>query len=140
MPGLIARTLLALAIVPVAASAQEPSPPSPPSLAALARAATPLDAGMAPRPPQPRTKDSLLNGVIIGAGLGAVAGAFGSLAIYDCLECAGFNVPLTYGVLGAAIGAGLGAGLDAMHQTAPRVRFSPLVSKKRRGLMATVRF
>jgi hypothetical protein len=50
---------------------------------------------------QPRRRDSLWNGVIIGAGLGAIAGAVSGTAIADCSECAGFNVPLTFGVLGA---------------------------------------
>ncbi len=51
-----------------------------------------------------RRKDSLWNGVIVGAGLGALVGIAGSPLISDCSECSGFNVPLTFGVLGAGVG------------------------------------
>jgi len=59
--------------------------------------------------------DSLWNGVIAGAAVGALAGAFtGLVASDDCPECPGFNVPLTMGVLGAGVGSALGAGIDAL--------------------------
>ena len=69
-----------------------------------------------PRRRKQHRKDSLWNGVIIGAGLGALVGTLVSFAVSDCSECSGFNVPLTFGVLGAGAGAGIGAGIDAWHQ------------------------
>ena len=48
-----------------------------------------------------RRRDSLWNGVIVGAGLGALVGIAGSPLISDCSECAGFNVPLTFGGTGS---------------------------------------
>jgi hypothetical protein len=96
---------------------------------------------------QPRRRDSLWNGALIGAGLGAVAGLLSGGAIVECSECAGFNVPLTFGLLGAAAGAGLGAGIDALHATsvsarqpAGRVRLSPVLAKGKRGLIGSLRF
>src|SRR6185436_4093586 len=68
-----------------------------------------------PAQSQPHRKDSLWNGVILGAAVGAMLGSFSSLAVTDCSECAGFNVPLTFGVIGAGVGIGIGAGLDALH-------------------------
>jgi hypothetical protein len=89
-------------------------------------------------------KDSLWNGVIVGAGLGALVGIAGSPLISDCSECAGFNVPLTFGVLGAGIGAAVGAGIDAMRNTnaphRPHVQLAPVLSKDTRGLLALIRF
>ena len=99
-------------------------------------------------PKQP-SRDSLWNGVIAGAAVGALAGTFtGLVASDDCPECPGFNVPLTMGVLGAGIGIGLGAGIDALlgRRAAPRVsgeatvRVSPVLGKGARGLMASVAF
>lgn len=64
-----------------------------------------------------RSRDSLTNGIVIGAVAGFVAGAgFGRLL------CAAFeegNTPcwdgmLRVGAFGAAIGAGAGAGIDAL--------------------------
>jgi hypothetical protein len=106
-----------------------------------------LTAASGQTPSQPRRRDSLWNGVIIGAGLGAIAGAVSGTAIADCSECAGFNVPLTFGVLGAGIGAALGAGIDALHETrgnplgpTRHVRLSPVLGEEKRGLMAWIRF
>jgi len=99
-------------------------------------------------PKQP-ARDSLWNGVIAGAAVGALAGAFtGLVASDDCSECPGFNVPLTMGVLGAGIGIGIGAGIDALLGRSPAphvsgaatVRVSPVVGKGTRGLMASVGF
>ena len=91
-----------------------------------------------------RRRDSLWNGVIVGAGLGALVGIAGSPLISDCSECAGFNVPLTFGVLGAGIGAAVGAGIDAMRNTnaphRPHVQLAPVLSKDARGLLALIRF
>ena len=95
----------------------------------------------------PVRRDPLWNGAVLGAGLGAILGTFGGLTIIDCTECAGFNVPLTFGVLGAGAGAGIGVAIDALHskgaaspQRQPHVRVSPLVGKEKRGLMAWIRF
>lgn len=89
-------------------------------------------------------KDSLWNGALVGAGLGALVGIAGSPLISDCSECSGFNVPLTFGVLGAGIGAGVGAGIDALRNSKaphrPHVQVSPVVSKDTRGLLAWIRF
>jgi hypothetical protein len=116
------------------------------------RLTPPLDSGvMAPSldrfQNQPQRRDSLWNGVLAGAALGALFGAAGSLAVTDCSECAGFNVPLTFGVIGAGVGAGLGAGIDALRvrggaspQRQPHLQLSPLVGGNRRGLMAWLRF
>jgi hypothetical protein len=96
--------------------------------------------------PQPRRKDSLWNGALIGASLGAIAGVLSSQAIVECSECAGFNASLTFGVLGAGAGAALGAGLDALHsrRASPyqpaRLRVMPVLSHHSRGLLARVRF
>lgn len=99
--------------------------------------------------PKQRARDSLWNGVIAGAAVGALAGAFtGLVASDDCSECPGFNVPLTIGVVGAGIGIGIGAGIDALRGRgvalrvpgAAAVRLSPVVRKGARGLMASVRF
>ena len=95
-------------------------------------------------------KDSLWNGVIIGAGLGALVGTLVSFAVSDCSECSGFNVPLTFGVLGAGAGAGIGAGIDAWRETRSTVRLapntigrltvSPVLGKDVKGIVATIRF
>jgi hypothetical protein len=95
-------------------------------------------------------RDPLWNGAVIGAGLGAIAGALGGATAIECSECAGFNVPLTFGVLGAAAGAGLGAAIDALRHARAvpptptdrrrRVTVAPLVGKNQRALVATVRF
>jgi hypothetical protein len=96
---------------------------------------------------QRQRQDSLWNGAAIGAALGTIAGIASSYAITDCMECAGFNVPLTFGVLGGGVGAALGAGIDALHdirlnqaEKAGRVAMSPLLTKARRGIVGVVRF
>lgn len=123
-------------------------------ITAMALTGVPRDARLRPfrqsqAPSQRRRKDSLWNGVLVGAGVGAVLGAFVGNAILDCSECSGFNVPLTFGVLGAGVGAGIGAGVDALRHahstiTSPphrtrRVRLSPLLTKKVRGMVAWIR-
>ncbi|HEX5110990.1 MAG TPA: hypothetical protein VFV95_21210 [Vicinamibacterales bacterium] len=98
--------------------------------------------------PKASGRDSLWNGAIVGAGIGAMAGlAFGVLREDGCRACAGFNQPLVYGSLFAAVGAGVGAGIDAMFaRAAPvksgssRVRVLPLLSKEVRGVAGWVRF
>jgi hypothetical protein len=121
-----------LALLPFAAHAQDASPKPIASLAEISRAAVVPPATKhtftSTAAPQPaRQKDSLLNGVLIGAGLGAIVGALGGTTMIGCDECAGFNVPLTFGVVGAAAGAGIGAGLDALRHARARM---PRVTNK----------
>jgi hypothetical protein len=93
-------------------------------------------------------RDSLWNGAIVGAGTGAMLGlAFGVSREDACRACAGFNQPLAYGALFAAVGAGVGAGVDAMFRRAapitsgvPRVRVLPLLSRDVKGIVGGVRF
>ena len=144
----------ALAFLPLAATAQtrpaDTGVPLTPFVLAV-----PVDGPDQPpsgkhAPPTPRRKDSLWNGVIIGAGLGALVGAVVGAAVLDCSECAGFNVPLTFGVLGAGAGAGIGAGIDAWRQTRAivtttpikprRLTVSPVLGRDVRGMVATIRF
>jgi hypothetical protein len=97
----------------------------------------------------PARKDSTWNGALIGAGLGAIGGFLLGAVIVECSECAGFNVRLTFGVVGAGAGAAIGAGIDArVHQRsrvwAPpprrRVRIAPVAGRKVTGVFASIRF
>jgi hypothetical protein len=96
-------------------------------------------------------RDSLWNGVLVGAGLGAMPGILLGFAQDNrCRGCSGFNAPLTYGVLSAGIGAGIGAGIDALFQrrrtpTArpshqSQIRLLPRVSKDFRGITGWIGF
>ena len=93
-------------------------------------------------------RDSLLNGVLVGAGTGAMIGlAFGVSREDACRACAGFNQPLTYGVMFGGIGAAVGAGLDALfHRGAPsapgvrHIRLQPRLSRELRGVSGSIRF
>jgi hypothetical protein len=91
-----------------------------------------------------RGADSLRNGIITGAIVGALGGSFAGLAIaQDCFSCYGFHVPATLGVVGAGIGAGIGAGVDALrrHQSTRRpVGVMPFLTPRARGAMIWVRF
>jgi hypothetical protein len=99
--------------------------------------------------PQQRP-DSLWNGTLVGAGFGAVLGAVSGDAMIECTECAGFNVPLTFAVLGAGVGAGIGAGIDALwHQRSTtsrvprpsrRVSVAPILGKPLRAVVGSIRF
>ena len=80
-------------------------------------------------------------------GVGAMQGSFGSFAIADCSECAGLNVPLTFGVIGAGAGIAIGAGLDALHskkgvmtERPRRVQVSPVIARDKRGVIASLQF
>jgi len=129
-----------LALVPCAARAQSTEPEPGVSLGELSRKAVAVDS----RPnrasnalsaeTQPR-KDPLWNGMLIGAGLGAAVGSFAGSAAFECHECTGFNVPLTFGVIGAGAGAAIGAGLDALRHDRSRV---PATTDKRRLTIAPV--
>ena len=97
---------------------------------------------------QPR-KDPLWNGIVIGAGLGALIGAFAGDAAFECPECTGFNVPLTFGVIGAGAGAATGAGFDALRHERTRIpttkdnrrlTVAPVIGKNVKAMMAHVRF
>jgi len=101
-----------------------------------------------PAVPQGRS-DSLWNGTLVGAGLGAILGALGGVAFLGCSECSGFNVPLTFGVLGAGAGAAIGAGIDAARHdrstawSTPRLRrvgVAPVLRARTRALVAFVQF
>lgn len=154
---MLSRTIavtFALAILPAAATAQalpvERNVTLTPDLPADTVDAPGLTGSNNHPPAKQHRKDSLWNGVIIGAGLGALVGTLVSFAVSDCSECSGFNVPLTFGVLGAGAGAGIGAGIDAWRQTrstvtiAPnksrRLKVSPVLGKDVQGLVATIRF
>jgi hypothetical protein len=142
--------LFAIAPIPAAAQAvAQPPTMSDGSLTALSRPPSlPGSPSLPTQVNQPR-RDSLWNGALAGAGLGAVLGAFVGLGISDCNECSGFNVPLTYGILGAGVGAGIGAGIDALLARTPpavwarkarRVDVSPLLGTRVRGVVGLVRF
>src|SRR5262245_16850713 len=130
-----------LALLPSLAAAQGPV------LAAAANASPPGTS-------QPRP-DSLWNGVLVGAGLGAVLGGFAGSAALQCSECAGFNVPLTFGAIGAGAGAAIGAGLDALRHARTRVpgpgasdrtgrrrtlSLSPVLGKDVQAVVGSLRF
>jgi hypothetical protein len=97
---------------------------------------------------QPRRRDSLWNGVLLGAGAGALLGAVGGHALLDCSTCsAGFNVSLTFGVIGAGAGAGIGAGIDALrHTRAPipgalgPITVKPRLGRGQRAVVMLIRF
>jgi len=99
--------------------------------------------------------DPIWNGLIIGAAVGAGVGlAAGNVYCKDaptewCAEEEGHQLP---GLLFGGIGAGIGAGIDAMHklglglvyrspgatQSSFTFSLSPMVSKKRKGVLFTV--
>jgi hypothetical protein len=124
-----------LSILPAVAAAQDARPASTSAPAAQSPAVR---------------KDSKWNGALIGAGLGAIAGALIGSAMIECQECAGFNVPLTFGVIGAGAGVGIGIGIDALlQQKSPipnsrlrvgRVNVAPVVGRNIKGVVASVRF
>jgi hypothetical protein len=130
-----------LALLPSPAAAQGPV------LAAAANASPPGTS-------QPR-RDSLWNGVLVGAGLGAVLGGFAGSAALQCSECAGFNVPLAFGAIGAGAGAAIGAGIDALRHARTRVpgpgapdrterrrtlSLSPVLGKDVQAVVGSLRF
>ena len=90
-----------------------------------------------------KATDGLLNGALIGAGVGL------SLALWDYLIDP--SEPGNAIIFGVAIGSGtaIGAGIDALiggrvlyrsRQTGRHLTFSPLVTRTRQGLVATIRF
>ena len=82
--------------------------------------------GLERLPPAQSSRDSLKNGVIVGAVIGAVAmGAFAGWLCHELQEpgepTCWRSVPIG-GLYGAAIGAGAGAGIDALMSRDPRDR------------------
>ena len=138
---------------PAMAQAQASGEPTV-SLGALARAAdvaAPPPRESATRPAQVQSRrDPLWNGVLIGAGLGALVGAFAGSGAIECHECAGFNVPLTFGVVGAGAGAAIGAGVDALRHSGskaqvpvrrkPAVNVTPVIGKNLQAMVGSIRF
>jgi len=145
---------MVLALVPATVRAQSAAVESSVSLGELSRKAIAMDSrtdrattAMATET-QPR-KDPLWNGVLIGAGLGALIGAFAGDAAFECSECTGFNVPLTFGVIGAGAGAAIGAGFDALLHDRTRVpttkdnrrlTIAPVIGKDVKAMVAFLRF
>lgn len=93
-------------------------------------------------------RDSLLDGMLIGAGIGAIPGVYWLLA--DPNECNGM-CPEDYGLI--AIGAGIGALIDAVIHAkttvdaaeppcgfATRVSIGPFAERDRKGVLVGVRF
>ena len=144
----------AVAFLPIAAGAQTPSTRdvmvAPSSLTTASLVARPIMLPQDPVPSQQRRRDSLLNGVLVGVGIGAMVGAVGGLALSDCSECSGFNAPLAFGALGAGVGAGIGAGIDALHHEqrtiggmpgrTRRLSVWPLLGKDVQAMVAWIRF
>jgi hypothetical protein len=143
-----------LALMPATVRAQPAAAESSVSLADLSRQAMAVNArtdGAANAPAietQPR-KDPLWNGIVIGAGLGALIGAFAGDAAFECSECTGFNVPLTFGVIGAGAGAAIGAGVDALLHERTRIpstkdnrrlTIAPVIGRDVKAVVAFVRF
>jgi hypothetical protein len=96
-------------------------------------------------------RDSLLNGVLIGAGVGFGAG-FLSMAAFNAKETASgpiwdaeaVGIYTSAGLLGAAVGAGIGAIVDAVRPSrgpgpVRPVNLVPIVGRHRRGLLLTIR-
>ena len=142
-----------LALMPSAARAQATERESGPSLGELSRKAVAVDsrptgASNARSPETQPRKDPLWNGVLIGAGLGAVIGSFAASAAFECHECTGFNVPLTFGVIGAGAGAAIGAAIDAWRHPRSRtpspsahtrrVVVAPVIGKNAGGVVASI--
>jgi hypothetical protein len=96
-----------------------------------------------------RRRDSVWNGALIGAGLGALVGAAAGNAALDT-PTAGFNVPLTFGVVGAGAGLALGIGIDLLrersHAALPpggrrrQLVVSPVVGPTAKGVVAAMTF
>jgi len=103
-------------------------------------------------PAAPARRDSVLNGLLVGAGIGFGAGFLG-MAAFNARETASgpiwdgeaLGIYTSVGLLGAAIGAGIGAAIDALHPDRqwtgrPRpVELAPILGARRRGLLLTIR-
>ena len=142
-----------LALVPATVRAQSDAGESSVSLGELSRHAIAMEAkdraGKTTAIETPTRKDPLWNGMVIGAGLGALVGAFVGDAAFECSECTGFNVPLTFGVIGAGAGVAIGAGFDALRHERTRVpnpkdnrrlTIAPVIGKDVKAMVAFLRF
>lgn len=101
--------------------------------------------------PPPPAGDSLLNGVLIGAGVGFGVGFLGLAAVNAKETASGpiwdaeaVGIYTSAGLLGAAVGAGIGAIVDAVrpsrgHRAGRPVNLVPLVGRHRRGIALTIR-
>jgi hypothetical protein len=100
----------------------------------------------------PARRDSLVNGVLIGAGIGFAGGFLGMAAVNAAKTASGplwdgeaIAIYSSAGLLGAAAGAGLGALVDGMRPNrspGPAVRrfdVIPVVGPRRRGMLVTIR-
>lgn len=102
-----------------------------------------IDVGQAPGPQKPeRRQDSLVNGVLIGAGVGALLGLIPDY-YDDCEEC---HDSLYASI---AVGAGVGLLIDALRTSRPavsratadsRVQIGVAVGRRRSGIGATIRW
>lgn len=97
-----------------------------------------------------RPGDSLKNGVLLGAVIGAALGVASCAANSSCIEDEGGpGVSMALGIMGAAAGAGLGAGIDAAVKgpklvvyRAPgsagssqgRVSIAPVITRRTKGV------
>ena len=93
-----------------------------------------------------RRGDSLWNGVLIGATIGAIGGAAAASHCSELPDLCGqtqtmMAVALVYGGIGAGIDA-LIPGRTRIYQASPAsaVRISPVVSRRRQGLQVSVGF
>jgi hypothetical protein len=97
------------------------------------------------------TRDSLRNGVVIGAGVGFAAGFLTLAAVNAAKTASGpiwdgeaLGIYTSAGLAGAAVGAGLGAVVDALHRQLSGARpprswdAVPLVGA-RRGVVVVLR-
>ena len=130
----------------------------------LSAASLLLDAGGTPRDFQAeqvgtirlRPKDSLKNGVLLGAVIGLALGVASCAANSQCIDDEGGpGVTAALGLMGAAAGAGLGAGVDAAVKgpklvvyraagtaghAATRVSIGPVLTPRRGGVAVSVAF
>jgi hypothetical protein len=130
----------------------------------LSAASLILDAGGTPRDVQAaqvgtirlQPKDSLKNGVLLGAVIGAALGVASCAANSECIEDEGGpGVSMALGILGAAAGAGIGAGIDAAvkgpklvvyrapgtaGQAPPSVSIGPVLTPRRGGVAVSFAF
>lgn len=112
VPAIVVVLVAALLFTPAAASAESPRP-GPLASAIAAFAASP------PPPQSSRSRDSLKNGAIIGAVVGAAAlGGFGLFLCHALDDTGGdpncFPGVLAIAAVGAGIGVGAGVGIDAL--------------------------
>jgi hypothetical protein len=98
-----------------------------------------------------RAHDPLGNGALIGMAVGAGFVGIAALSSCDSTECGGWMLlgMLAYGGIGAGIGAGIDALIpgkmipvyrSASGKQGASLSFSPILSPRRQGLAATVRF